>query len=63
MILFQEFIKMVDLILENEVGLCTSDLSDIDYRAFYDDSMSLDELRDSAHEAAEAALYNEGFNP
>lgn len=62
MISFEEFMGMVDSALEKEVGLSSSDLADMDYRAFYDDSMSFDELRSSADEAAEAALYNEGFN-
>lgn len=57
----QEFIKLVDIEISAELGVSVHDLPDVDWYAYYDKDLSVDELEPMVHEAASDIKYDNGF--
>ena len=55
------FVKMVDKVLNDKVGLTSSDFPDIDFCNYFEEDMTVSELNDSAFECAMDILYDNGY--
>jgi hypothetical protein len=57
----KEFIKSVDIEISAELGVSVHDLPDIDWYAYYDKDLSIEELGPMVQEAVSDIKYDNGF--
>ncbi len=55
------FVKLVDSVLLEKIGLTSADLPDIMFDNYFEEDMSMEELKDCAFECAMDILYDNGY--